>query len=168
VLAEAPAGHVDFVVASAENLPLADNAFDAAVIFGSLHHFSDPSAALLKVGRIMKPDSQFYMLEPHKSPVRFLFDWMMRCWMLWKEEANEAPLFTADQFRSWLGAGGFDVQIRYATYLPPHLFYLLRGRKGERLLAATDVVFNAIPGLRRLGGVIIAEAVKHTSREIHP
>jgi hypothetical protein len=42
------------------------------------------------------------------------------------------------------------------------LFYLIKGRKGERLLATTDVVFNAIPGLRRLGGVIIAEAVKHT------
>jgi hypothetical protein len=54
------------------------------------------------------------------------------------------------------------VQFRYATYLPPHLFYLIKGRKGERLLATTDVVCNAIPGLRRLGGVIIAEAVKHT------
>ena len=102
------------------------------------------------------------MLEPHKSPVRFIFDWMMRHWMLWEEEANEAPLFTAGQFGTWLEAGGFDVHFRYATYLPPHLFYLIKGRKGERVLAATDAVFNAIPGLRRLGGVIIAEAVKHT------
>jgi SAM-dependent methyltransferase len=162
VLAEALAGQVDFLVASAENLPLANNTFDAAVIFGSLHHFSHPSATLSNVARIMRPGSHFYMLEPHKSPVRFIFDWMMRRWMLWKEEANEAPLFTASQFGAWLGAGGFDVQFRYATYLPPHLFYLIKGRKGERLLATTDVVFNAIPGLRRLGGVIIAEAVKHT------
>jgi SAM-dependent methyltransferase/uncharacterized protein YbaR (Trm112 family) len=162
VLAEALASQVDFLVASAENLPLANNTFDAAVIFGSLHHFSHPSAALLNVARTMRPGSHFYMLEPHKSPVRFIFDWMMRRWMLWKEEANEAPLFTASQFGSWLGAGGFDVQFRYATYLPPHLFYLIKGRKGERLLATTDVLFNAIPGLRRLGGVIIAEAVKHS------
>src|ERR1700730_13560218 len=153
-------GQVDFVVASAENLPLAVKTFDAAVIFGSLHHFSQPPAALLEVGRIMKPGGHFYMLEPHKSPVRFVFDWMMRRWMLWKEEANEAPLFTENQFRAWIGAGGFKMQCRYATYLPPHLFYLLKGSKAERLLAATDTVFNAIPGLRRLGGVIHAVGVK--------
>jgi SAM-dependent methyltransferase len=155
-------GQVDFVVASAENLPLADGTFDAAVIFGSLHHFSQPPTALLEVGRIMRPGSHFYMLEPHKTPVRFIFDWMMRRWMLWKEEANEAPLFNEGQFRAWLEAGGFDVQCSYGTYLPPHLFYLVRGSKAERLLATTDIVFNAIPGLRRLGGVIIAEAVKQS------
>ena len=100
------------------------------------------------------------MLEPHKSPVRFIFDWMMRRWMLWKEEANEAPLFTASQFLSWLGAGGLDVRVSYSTYLPPHLFYLVKGGAGDRLLVATDAVFNAMPVLRRFGGVIIADAVK--------
>ena len=155
-------GQVDFVVARAENLPLADSTFDAAVIFGSLHHFSQPPTALREVGRIMRPGGHFYMLEPHKSPVRFIFDGMMRRWMLWKEEANEAPLFTESQFRAWLGAGGFDVRCSYGTYLPPHLFYLVKGSKAERLLRTTDAVFNATPGLRRLGGVIIAEAVKQS------
>jgi hypothetical protein len=84
----------------------------------------------------------------------------MRRWMLWKEEANDAPLFSASQFQSWLGAGGLDTQVRYSTYLPPHLFYLVKGRAGDQLLAATDALFNAVIGLRRLGGVIIAEAVK--------
>jgi hypothetical protein len=49
-----------------------------------------------------------------------------------------------------------------APNLPPHLFYLINQRKGEWLLATTDFLFNAIRGLRRLGGVIIAEAIKHT------
>jgi SAM-dependent methyltransferase len=162
VLAEQPAGRVDFVVGTAENLPLADNLFDAAVIFGSLHHFSDPPTALRNVARIMKLGGRFYMLEPHKSPVRFIFDWMMRQWTLWKEEANDAPLFTASQFLGWLGAGGLEAQVSYSTYLPPHLFYLIKGRAGDQLLVATDSVFNAITGLRRFGGVIIAEAVKRS------
>ena len=160
VLAEQPAGRADFVIGTAENLPLAENHFNAAVIFGSLHHFSDPPVALRKAAGIVKPGGRFYMLEPHKSPVRFIFDWMMRRWMLWKEEANEAPLFTASQFLSWLGAGGLDARVRYSTYLPPHLFYLIKGRAGDRLLASTDAAFNAMPLVRRLGGVIIAEAVK--------
>jgi SAM-dependent methyltransferase len=160
VLAEQPAGRADFVVGTAENLPLANNRFDAAVIFGSLHHFSEPSAALRDVARILKLGGQFYMLEPHKSPVRFIFAWMMRRWMLWKEEASEAPLFTASQFLRWLGEGGLEAQVSYSTYLPPHLFYVVKGRMGDQLLMATDTVCNAITGIRRLGGVIIAEAVK--------
>jgi ubiquinone/menaquinone biosynthesis C-methylase UbiE/uncharacterized protein YbaR (Trm112 family) len=160
--AEASTGYVDFIMAAAENLPLAGNTFDAAAIFGSLHHFSHPAATLRNVARITRPGSHFYMLEPHKSPVRFIFDAMMSWWTLWEEEANEAPLFTENQFQTWLGAGGFDVQLRFATFLPPHLFYLIKGRRGEQLLATTDLLFNAIPGLRRFGGVIIAEAIKHS------
>lgn len=162
VQAEGLAGHAEFIVTAAEYLPFAENTFDAAVIFGSLHHFSQPATALENVARITKPGSRFYMLEPHKSPVRFIFDFMMRWRTLWEEEANDAPLFTENQFQSWLGAGGFDVRLRYATFVPPHLFYVITGRRGEQLLAATDFLFNAIPGLRRLGGVIIAEAIKHT------
>jgi hypothetical protein len=86
---------------------------------------------------------------------------MMRHWNLWKEEANDDPLFTRKKFQTWLSAGGLDARICYSTYLPPHLFYLIDRRKGEWLLGTTDVVFNSVPGLRRLGGVIIAEAVKH-------
>jgi SAM-dependent methyltransferase len=157
-LAEQPAGWADFVVGTAENLPLADGRFDVAVIFGSLHHFSDPSAALRKVAGIMKAGGRFYILENHKSPARFIFDWMMRRWMLWMEEPNEAP--TAAQFLDWLGAGGLEARVRYSTYLPPHLFYLVKGRAADRLLVATDALFNAVPVLRRLGGVIIAEGVK--------
>ena len=66
------------------------------------------------------------------------------------------------KFQRWLGASGFDACIYYSTYLPPHLFYLINLRKGERLLATTDLLFNSIPGVRRLGGVIIAEAVKRS------
>ena len=160
VLAEPLPGRADFIVGTAENLPLRDRSFDAGLVFGSLHHFSDPPTALMGVARTIKPGGQFYIMEPHNSPVRFVFDWMMRHWNLWKEEANDDPLFDKAKFQNWLSAGGFNARISYSTYLPPHLFYLIDRRRGERLLATTDAIFNAIPGLRRLGGVIIAEAVK--------
>ena len=65
---------------TAENLPLREGAFDAGLIFGSLHHFSDPPTALIGIARALKPGGQFYIMEPHDSPVRFIFDWMMRRW----------------------------------------------------------------------------------------
>ena len=160
ILSESFCGYADFVAGTAENLPLMDLAFDAGLIFGSLHHFSNPPVALLAMARVIKPDGRFYLMEPHKSPVRFIFDWTMRHWNLWKEEANDDPLFTRTKFRTWLSAGGFESRISYSTYLPPHLFYLINGRSGERLLATTDAIFNSVPGLRRLGGVIIAQGTK--------
>lgn len=154
------AGRAEFVIGTAEDLPLAERAFDAAVICGSLHHFADPARALLKVSKALKPQGKLYLLEPHKSPARFIFDWTMRRWPLWQEEANDDPLFEAGQFRAWLKAGGIDCRIRYSTYLPPHLFYVVNGAKGDFLLSSTDRFFGSIPGLRRFAGVIIAEGVK--------
>ncbi len=160
VRAAKPPGHADFIVGKAEQLPLGEGLFDAAVIFGSLHHITDPGAAVREVSRILKPGAGFYMLEPHKSPVRFVFDWTMRLFPLWQEEANDDPLIDAPQFTAWLRSAGLDGAIRYSTYLPPHLFYVVKRRKGDLLLRATDRLFGAIPGIRRLAGVIIAEGEK--------
>ena len=160
VQSEGYSEYADFVIGTAENLPLGDASFDAAVICGSLHHFSDPPVALLNIAKALKATGKIYLLEPHKSPVRFIFDWTMRRWPLWQEEANEDPLFEAHQLETWLNAGGIDCTIRYSTYLPPHLFYIVTGGKGDVLLSITDRIFGSIPGLRRLAGVIIAEGTK--------
>ena len=54
---------------------------------------------------------------------------MMRQWKLWHEEANDEPLFTGPRsFTNWLSEAGFNTKISYSTYLPPHLFYLLKGK----------------------------------------
>lgn len=150
----------DFVVGTAENLPIARNSFDAGIIFGSMHHFMDPPTALKNMGEVLKSGAPFYLLEPHKSPARFIFDWMMRKWQLWEEEAAEDPLFRQEQFQEWLRDAGFASKITYSTYLPPHLFYLFRGAAGRTLLSASDNVFSRIPLIDRFAGVIIGEAVK--------
>jgi SAM-dependent methyltransferase len=158
--AQAMERSADLIASSAEVLPIADGSFDACVIYGSLHHFANPGTALAKVTAALRRGGHFYMLEPHKSPVRFIFDWLMRVRPLWQEEASEDPLFTERQFREWLGRGDVRVDIKMSTYLPPHLFYGIGQRPGERLLAWSDRIFSCLPGVRRLGGVIIAEGVK--------
>ncbi len=153
-------GKADFVVASAEALPVRSAAVDASVIYGSLHHFADAEAAVREAARVIEPGGQFYMLEPHDSPVRPVFEWLMKRWTLWEEEAADEPLFNAQQWQSWLGSCGVRPSIRYSTYLPPHLFYALGGKAGEVVLSGTDRLFGSLPGVRRLAGVIIAEGVK--------
>jgi len=160
VQGEACPGHADFVVGTAENLPLGDMLFDAAAIFGGLHHFSDPPTALLRLSKALKARGKVFLLEPHNSPVRFVFDCMMRRWPLWQEEANDAPLFEASQLREFLKASGIDCSIRYSTFLPPHLFYFLKPSYGHFLLSATDGLLGSVPGIRLCAGVIIAEGTK--------
>jgi len=153
-------GKASFVVGSAEMLPVNCNSFDAAIIYGSLHHFSDPAVALKDAAEKVKPEGRFYLLEPHNSPVRFLFDWLMDKLPLWEEEAADEPLFDAEQFSSWLASSNFQTRIKYSTYLPPHIFYKIGQKSGEKLLSTTDSIFGLIPGIQKLAGVIIAEGVK--------
>jgi ubiquinone/menaquinone biosynthesis C-methylase UbiE/uncharacterized protein YbaR (Trm112 family) len=154
------AAQADFVAASAENLPIADDSFDACVIFGSLHHFADPPAVLRKAAAVLRPGGRFYLLEPHNSPVRFIFDWLMRVRPLWEEEAADEPLFDEPQFRGWLEPHQIECRVKLSTYLPPHLFYGVGAKAGRRILSLSDRFFSAIPGIRRLAGVIIVEGTK--------
>ena len=150
----------DLVASSAEAFPIANDSFDACVIYGSLHHFANPQTVLAKATAALRQGGHFYMLEPHDSPIRFIFDWLMRVRPLWQEEASDDPLFSEPQFRDWLGRGNVRANIRISTYLPPHIFYGIGQKAGERLLVWSDRFFSSLPGVSRLGGIIIAEGVK--------
>ena len=147
---------VDLVVGAGEAPPYAGGSFDSWVIMGSLHHFSDPAEAVIRCCRLLKPGGHMFLLEPHRSPLRPVFDWLMRRNQLWHEEANEDPLFTFEKFNEWLVRAGVTATITTSTFLPPHVFYWLPSRAGHGLLVGTDVALGSLPGIRRLGGVIIA------------
>jgi ubiquinone/menaquinone biosynthesis C-methylase UbiE/uncharacterized protein YbaR (Trm112 family) len=153
-------GGAEFIVATSEYLPIRDDTIDAALIFGSLHHFPDPAGSVSEVARLMKMHGNFLMVEPHDSFLRPLFDYTMRLLPLWKEEAADEPLFSAKQWNDWFGKNGLNAKISYSTILPPHLFYLTGHAFGAWLLKASDSLVNLIPGVKRLGGVIVADACK--------
>jgi ubiquinone/menaquinone biosynthesis C-methylase UbiE len=48
-------GRVRFQLADAASLPLPDGSFDAVVSTLSLHHWSDPTAVFLEMGRVLRP-----------------------------------------------------------------------------------------------------------------
>ena len=54
------------------DLPLENNAYDAVIVQGGLHHLpklpSDLEKALAGVHRILKPSGRFYVIEPWRTP----------------------------------------------------------------------------------------------------
>jgi hypothetical protein len=72
-LRRARAGGLRVVAASAEALPLPSAAVDVAIIFNSLHHFSDPVAALGEARRVLAPEGALYVAEPLAEGAYFTF-----------------------------------------------------------------------------------------------
>ncbi len=52
--AQRPAGAAPCVNATAESLPFADQSFDAAMAFATIHHWQDPIAGLLEMRRVAR------------------------------------------------------------------------------------------------------------------
>lgn len=152
-------GMVDLIVGDGENPPVRNASFNACVHYGVLHHLSEKDAAVLNASRKIIPGGLMYTLDPHKSFVRFVFDFFMKIWRLWVEEASDDPLITESQIQAWMAEGGVYGKTRLSTYLPPHIF-LGSLPFNVSLLKMTDALFSRIPGLRKAGGVIIFEGEK--------
>jgi ubiquinone/menaquinone biosynthesis C-methylase UbiE len=74
---------VSLLQASAEQLPLADAAFDTAVMTWTLCSIPDPVAALTEMRRVLKPGGQLLFVEHGLSPepgVARLQRWLTPCW----------------------------------------------------------------------------------------
>ena len=54
---------LDFVVANGENLPFADSSFDAVTVAFGLRNFTNLSAGLSEIYRVLKPQGKFICLE---------------------------------------------------------------------------------------------------------
>lgn len=151
---------VNFIVADADNLPVAPESFNHLVIVGALHHMEDPRKTLHSVLRGLASGGRFFFYDPHDTPLRFLFDWLMSVCKLYDEQAGDDPLFSEEQMKGYFKEFSLEGEVRISTYLPPHLFYLFGARFNRVLLHFTDVLCNAIPGFRRCGGMIVSKGIK--------
>ncbi len=64
-------------LADCRKLPFEDESFDAAIVQGGLHHLptlpEDLESVLSEVSRILKPEGNFYVVEPWRTPfLRFV------------------------------------------------------------------------------------------------
>lgn len=73
------------VAAAAEQLPVADESFDAAILVSMLHHVADPGAALCEAWRILRPGGRLAVLVYTREDIHDL--WFLdyfpstRAWM---------------------------------------------------------------------------------------
>lgn len=152
--------YLTFLVGDAEAPPVKDESMNACILLGALHHLSNPERAVAGAAAKLKPGGHFYSNDPHNSPVRFLFDLLMRYWKLYGEEAREAPLLSESQLQQWMTEAGLQGHTKLSVYLPPHLFLRLGAPAAETLLLQSDKFFRSLPGIRRWAGLIVAEGVK--------
>ena len=61
---------LETVQGSADELPLADESVDAALVVDALHHFPDREAALAETGRVLAPGGVLVVREFDRSTVR--------------------------------------------------------------------------------------------------
>jgi ubiquinone/menaquinone biosynthesis C-methylase UbiE len=150
---------VDFVLCNAEDLPLAEGNFDAAICYGALHHMSDPSGTLRHASRVLKTGGKWLSTDPHDSALRFVFDLTMKVKKLYNELAADETHFNARQLREMFDAAGMSVEIVYSTYILPHIANALPQSAAFALLKTTDLLRH-VPLVNRIGGIVIANAVK--------
>lgn len=156
-------GRTFHFLADAGELPFRSGVADAVICYGSMHHFPDHRGFLREVGRILKAGGLWYSLDPHRSPLRFLFDGVMRFWKLYDECAAPDPLFSAEKLVAICTEAGLDVKIRYHAFLLPHILNLLGDRWGAFALAVTDACFGRMPLVKRCAGLIISDGRKRSS-----
>jgi hypothetical protein len=131
------------------------------VLYGVLHHLSDKPKAIVNASEKLVPGGLIYSLDPHKSSARFAFDFLMRVWQLYVEEADEDPLIAEDQLYTWMRNARINGKVQLSTYLPPHIF-IAGFSANVFLLKISDRIFRHIPGIRNIGGVITFEGRKAT------
>ncbi|MFA5336820.1 MAG: methyltransferase domain-containing protein [Candidatus Omnitrophota bacterium] len=153
-------GHITYFLADAEDLPLKENLFSTVISFGLLHHVNDPTAIVKGAKKILKDKGAFYALENSASPLRPVFDLLMKFSKLWNEEAGHSPTFKIKEVDKFIKLSGMQPEIRTSTFLPPHLFNMMSHNLAKNTLAFTDLIFGNTPLVRHLGGQLIIKATK--------
>jgi ubiquinone/menaquinone biosynthesis C-methylase UbiE/uncharacterized protein YbaR (Trm112 family) len=146
--------NVSFAIGDADSLPIADRSVDYVVCYGSLHHVPSPERTLREVARALKPGGSYLAIENNRTPLRPVFDALMRLRPIWLEEAGAEAQIGAEELRRWTAGSDFRLDARTSVFVPPQLCNLLGYRASRWLLGLTDRVFRRLPGLRRWGGLI--------------
>ncbi len=97
--AQRPAGAARSVAATAESLPFADQSFDAAMAFATVHHWQDPIAGLLEMRRVARRVVVFTCDTTDQS-------WHHRFWLTrdYLPELAASPVGLASELARVIGA----------------------------------------------------------------
>lgn len=152
--------NITYFLADAEDLPLKPSLFSTVISFGVLHHVNKPATVIEDIKKILRPKGVFYALENNATPIRWLFDMLMKISKLWNEEAGSHPLFNIKEIEVLIRNNGMYPEIKTSTFLPPHLFNVLTYTLAKKTLSVTDWILGNIPLLKDFGGQLVIKATK--------
>jgi len=104
-----------FVAADVYRLPFVEGAFDGATMIRTLHHMSDPLAALSQVRLVLSENATFILEYANKRNVKSMLRYLFgkQKWSPYNAEAVEyLPLnfdFHPAAIRKWMKAAGFRI-----------------------------------------------------------
>lgn len=107
---------VTLVAGTAEELPLAREAFDTVVVTYTLCSITDVAAALREMFRVLRPDGSLLFCEHGLSPDAQVRRWQHRMTPLWRRFAGGCHLDRP--IPDLVVAGGFSIAELDAGYLP--------------------------------------------------
>ncbi|MBN1438291.1 MAG: methyltransferase domain-containing protein [Anaerolineales bacterium] len=143
-----------FVAANVYAIPFAASLFDAATMIRTLHHLSDPPAALREIRRVLRPKSHFLLEYANKRNTKAVLRYFLhrQMWNPFSPEAVEyLPLnfnFHPASVRRWLAQTGFSI-LNQATVSHFRIGFLKR-RFPARLLSLLDLLLGYTGNLWQL------------------
>ena len=110
-----------YVAGDVYRLPFAPGLFDGATMIRTLHHMSDPQAALVSVAEVLKQNSTFVLEYANKRNLRAVLRWLVRA-QVWNP-FDRAPIefvklnfnFHPQSVRAWLAEAGLVVERELAV-----------------------------------------------------
>jgi ubiquinone/menaquinone biosynthesis C-methylase UbiE len=143
-----------YAAADVYNIPFASGLFDAATMIRTLHHLSDPLAALQEVRRVLQPRSTFLLEYANKQNLKAIFRFFLRrqSWNPFSSESVEyLPLnfdFHPGSVQKWLVESGYRI-ITQATVSHFRIAWIKR-IVPARLLSFLDYLLGYTGNLWRL------------------
>ena len=118
---------VDFLVQSAEQIPLEDRSVDTAVSTWTLCSIPDPVKALREVRRVLRPEGRLLFAEHGRAPEPDVVAWQDRLTPLWTHCAAGCHLNR--KVDDLLRAAGFELEQLHTGYAkgPRPLAYMYEG-----------------------------------------
>ncbi|HKK93201.1 MAG TPA: methyltransferase domain-containing protein [Longimicrobiales bacterium] len=108
--------NVEFVSASAEEIPLEAASFDTVVVTYTLCSIPDVSSALAEMRRVLRPGGSLLFCEHGRAPDASVERWQNRIDPLWKRLAGGCHL--SRDIPALLRASGFETVDLESTYIP--------------------------------------------------
>lgn len=107
---------VDFLHASAEQIPLENNSVDSVVMTYTLCSVPNTQKALSEIRRVLKPHGNLIFCEHGKAPDASVYKWQNRINPIWKKLGGGCNLNR--HIPELIKAGGFNIDQLDTMYIP--------------------------------------------------